>query len=153
MSGAWTCGRRAALNGVALGAMSSKRRRRRRRRAWAVGGAFALAAAGVAWYVVDPGIASYQASGLLVGPALVIALVWLHRRLPIALQWTVALALLVAGPVGYLVVGGDQWWSWGQLMPLPFFLLVVAHAVRAGGLRGGGDGYPPPVSDGPLGPP
>jgi hypothetical protein len=109
-----------------------------------------LAALGVYWYVTAPGVASYQASSLLTLPLFVIALVWLHKRLPIRVQWIVAWPLALVGPIGYAVFGGDQWWNWGQLTPLPLLLLIVTRpgAIDSDGAATGGV-----VGDGPWGPP
>ena len=110
--------------------------------------ALLLAAAGGAWYVATPSVVSYQASSLLTLPAFVMVLVWLHRRLPIRVQWGLAIALVFVGPVGYLMVGGAQWWNWGQMTPLPLVLLIL--------LTAGDDDDPTGtagVTDGPWGPP
>ena len=99
-------------------------------RALLVASAFLLAAAGVVWYAVAPGVGTFQASGWLTAPALVMVLVWLHRRLPLWLQWTLAVPLAALGSIGYLVWGGDQWWNWGQLTPLPLIALVMRDSFR-----------------------
>jgi hypothetical protein len=88
-------------------------------------GALILAALGVIWYARSPGVGSYQASSLLTIPAVMMVLVWLHQRLPMWLQWTAASAICLVGPAGYLIVGGDQWWNWGQLTPMPLLLLAL----------------------------
>ena len=113
------------------------------------GAAGLLAGLGVYWYVRAPGPGSYQASSLLTAPALLVTCVWLHRRTPLGLQWAAAWMLAVAGPVGYLVWGGAQWWNWGQLMPVPLILLAVRSADDD-------DEHEPwygGVADGPWGPP
>jgi hypothetical protein len=108
-----------------------------------------LAALGVYWYATAPGVASYQASSLLTVPALLFVLVWLHRHLPMRVQWVGASALALVGPVGYAVIGGDQWWNWGQMTPLPLLLLLITRAADrdSDGSWAGG------VGDGPWGPP
>jgi hypothetical protein len=40
------------------------------------------AAGGVLWYVLEPGVASYQVGYTLALPVLITALVWIGRRLP-----------------------------------------------------------------------
>jgi hypothetical protein len=40
-------------------------------------------------------------------------------------------SLAPIGPVAYLVWGGDQWWNWGQLTPLPLLLLLFGDEIRA----------------------
>lgn len=110
------------------------------------------AVVGVVWYALAPGVGPYQASGLLTLPMLFITAAWLHRHLPIRVQWTIAVVLAPIGPAGYLVFGGSQWWRWGQLSVLPFVLLVVLR-----GLRTRNAGKPEPwyggPGDGPWGPP
>jgi hypothetical protein len=105
-----------------------------------------LAGAGVLWYALTPNVASYQVSSLLVLPAFVMVLVWLHHRLPMRVQWVAASALALVGPVGYLIFGGSQWWNWGQLTPLPLILLAIARDPDTEGDFAAG-----PV--GPFGPP
>lgn len=83
------------------------------------------AAAGIGLYAAVPGVGSYQASVLLTVPAVVLLLVWVHRRLPLPAQWALAVPMAMVGPVGYLVWGGPQWWNWGQLTPLPLVLLIL----------------------------
>lgn len=113
----------------------------------AFGIAVLLAAIGVAWYVATPGVASYQVSSLLTLPALVIACVWLHQRLSSRLQWTGAIALALVGPVGYAVIGGAQWWNWGQMTLVPLLLLMLSKVDDSERSWAGGAG------DGPWGPP
>lgn len=91
----------------------------------AFAGAVIVASIGVVWYARSPGVASYQASTLLTIPAALMVLGWLHQRLPMWFQWTAASAICLVGPAGYLIVGGDQWWNWGQLTPMPLLLLAL----------------------------
>ena len=81
------------------------------------------ALAGGTYYVVAPGVASYQVGFVLMFPLLVVVLFWLHRRLPTRVQWGVALLLAAGGPLGYLIYGGSQWWAWGQAAVVPLVLL------------------------------
>jgi hypothetical protein len=90
-----------------------------------------LAAVGVVWYAETQDFASYQASSLLTLPLVLIVCVWPHARLPLRIQWIGAIALALVGPIGYAVVGGDQWWNWGQLAPVPLLLLMVSQAARS----------------------
>jgi hypothetical protein len=118
-----------------------------KRAAW-IGLAGLAAAAGVVWYAIAPGVGSFQASGLLTAPALVMVLVWLHRRLPLKLQWALAIGIAAIGPIGYLTFDGSQWWNWGQLTPFPLLLLAVS--------RPGWESSQDALSDemaGPFGPP
>jgi hypothetical protein len=108
-----------------------------------------LATVGVVWYVATPGVASYQASSLLTLPALVIVCVWLHQRLPLRLQWIGASAVALVGPIGYVVIGGAQWWNWGQMTPIPLLLLMFAQTAGSDGDGSWAGG----VGDGPWGPP
>jgi hypothetical protein len=107
-----------------------------------------LAGAGVFWYASSPGVASYQASSLLVLPAFLIVLAWLHGRLPIRLQWIAAWTLAAVGPGGYLVFGGSQWWNWGQFTPFPLIMLMIARSPNsdesAGWFSGGAGPFGPP---------
>jgi hypothetical protein len=54
--------------------------------------------------------------------------------------------------LGYVIWGGDQWWNWGALTPLPLFLLAIApqfsedDASQSEPWAGG-------FADGPWGPP
>jgi hypothetical protein len=120
-------------------------------RAVGLGAAVLAAVAGVVWYAVAPGVGTFQASGWLTAPALIIVLVWLHRRLPLRVQWALALAIALVGPVGYLLWGGSQWWNWGQLTPLPVVLLAMRKSFEDdddelqphyGGMAGGPWGPP-----------
>jgi hypothetical protein len=87
------------------------------------------ALAGATYYALAPGVASYQIGFTMVVPLLVVALVWLHRRLWRPVQWALVIVLACAGPTGYLIFGGAQWWAWGQLAIFPFVLLVAARGV------------------------
>ncbi len=86
--------------------------------------------------------------------ALIMSLVWLHRRLPLRLQWVLALGIALVGPAGYLVWGGSQWWNWGQLTPVPLVMLVMRDAFKD---DDDDDEEAPPryggLMDGPWGPP
>jgi hypothetical protein len=103
-----------------------------------------LAAAGVIWYVLAPGVVSTFASFVLVAPLGAAVLLLLYHHLPVGLQWTLALVLALVGPVGYLVQGGDAWWNFGQWAVWPLVLLIIARAQEGGGASG---------MDGPWGPP
>lgn len=111
------------------------------------------AAAGITWYALAPGVASYQVGYTLTLPALITAVVWIGKRLPRWLDWVIAIALASGGPLAYVVIGGSQWWLWGQLAVLPLVLLVLVSAKpaspdeRAPGQWYGG------MQDGPWGPP
>ncbi len=82
----------------------------------------------------------------------------LHRRLPLWLEWAVVVPLAPVGPFAYLVWGGDQWWNWGQLSPIPLLLLAMRDELR-GAFRDDDEHDAPgqPVyggfADGPWGPP
>jgi hypothetical protein len=118
--------------------------------------AFAIAAGGIVLYAVAPGVGSYQASIYLTLPALIVVLVWLHRHLPMWLQWGCSVALVAVGPIGYLVWAGDQWWNWGQATPLPFVMLVISQGRKDDGescSRSGSQASYGGYADGPWGPP
>ncbi len=100
------------------------------KRAVSIIAAIVAAAVGVGWYAESPGVGTFQASGLLTAPLLILVLLWLHRRLPLWLQWAVAVPLAPVGPFAYLVWGGDQWWNWGQLSPIPLLLLATRDELR-----------------------
>lgn len=124
------------------------RRERARRRGLAL--ILMFAAAGITWYALSPDVGSYQLSTLLTLPLLVVVLVWLHRHLPRRVGWALALALAPVGPLGYLFLGGSQWWGWGRMTALPLVLLVVGSGARSR-VRAGAP-YRVPM-DGPWGPP
>lgn len=114
--------------------------------------AAALAALlGTGLYAAAPGVGSYQASGLLVMPACVLGAIWAYRRIPRGILWASAVVIAPIGPVAYLVWGGDQWWNWGQLTPLPLVALVLGPQFWSDP----GDDEPEPFAfvDGPWGPP
>ena len=114
-----------------------------------IGVSAVLAALGVYWYMKAPGVASYQASSLLTLPAFLIVMYWLHGRLPIRIQWIGASAFALVGPVGYAIVGGDQWWNWGQLTPMPLILLMIATSAG----KESDEPWTGGIGDGPWGPP
>jgi hypothetical protein len=117
--------------------------------------AIALAVGAVALYVTTP--YTFPATQIAVFgtlPLVLVVLVWLHRRLPMWIQWVVAVVVFPMGLVGYLVFGGAQWWLWGQLTAVPFLLLVFG---RASGQQDDdaswGDPVFVPPQMGPFGPP
>jgi hypothetical protein len=123
-----------------------------RARALWLAAALACAIGGVWWYASSAGVGSYQASLLLALPLILTVAGWLHRRLPTALQWALALSLAVVGPVGYLVWGGVQWWNWGQDSVLPLGMLLVDKA-RLKPDRDPDAQWYGGAADGPWGPP
>lgn len=90
----------------------------------------ASVAGGILWYVLEPGVGSYQAGYTLALPALITALVWIGRRLPSWLDWVIAIALATGGSA-YVLVGGSQWWLWTQLAVLPLVVLVLTNTRPA----------------------
>jgi hypothetical protein len=110
------------------------------------------AAVGVALYASNPGVASYQASSLLVFPLVIVVLVRLHRWLPSSVERLLAIILALAGCAGYVLVGDAQWWNWGQYAILPLVLLLWWEAVKTGGERPASRWYGG-FRDGPWGPP
>jgi hypothetical protein len=111
------------------------------------------AAGGMLWYVLEPGVASYQVGYTLALPALITALVWIGRRLPRWLDWMIAIALAMGGSAAYLLVGGSQWWLWAQVAVLPLVLLVLTNArPTSSDYRGRAPWYGG-MQDGPWGPP
>jgi hypothetical protein len=105
------------------------------------------AALGVWLYARDPRGLTYFAHTLLVFPLYLAVLDELSRRLPYRLQWGLAIALAVLGPLAYLVWMNDQWWLYGALAALPFVLLAEQRAERRGepgGAAAGADPWSPP---------
>ena len=89
------------------------------------------AALGITWYALAPGVASYQIGYTLALPAIITAIVWIGKRLPMWLDWVIAVALGTAGSVGYVLFDGSQWWLWAQVALLPFVLLVVISSGKS----------------------
>jgi hypothetical protein len=111
------------------------------------------AIAGVIYYALAPGVASTQVGLPLTVPLLCIALVWLHRHLPLAVQWAIAVPLAVAGPASYVIFSGAQLWAWGQLAVFPLFgLLIDRGFIKRGTPPRSGPWYGGPMQ-GPYGPP
>jgi hypothetical protein len=121
-------------------------------RRWLVASVVA-AVAGATCYALAPGVASTQIGIPLTLPLLFIALVWLHRRLPLAMQWALAVPLAAAGPACYVIFSGAQLWAWGQLAVVPLLGLMFDRAfIKRGTLPRSGPWYGGPMQ-GPYGPP
>jgi peptidoglycan/LPS O-acetylase OafA/YrhL len=114
---------------------------------WTV--AVALAVPGVVLYAESPGVATAQLNGLLVVPLLMLVLVWLHRRLPLRLQWIGAWLVLLLGAGAYLLWPNAQTWQYGAMGAIPLVMLAVAREERD---EEDDPAYPAWV-DGPWGPP
>ena len=125
---------------------------RKAKRRW-LGASTLAAACGVAFYVTAPGVASTQVGLPLSLPLLGIALVWMHRRIPLALQWALAVPLAIAGPVCYLVFSGSQLWAWGQLAVFPLLGLVFDRWFIEKGISPRREPWYGGPMQGPLGPP
>jgi hypothetical protein len=112
----------------------------------------ALGAYGVVLYAIAPGVGSYQASLLLILPIFILVLSRVGRRLPTRVQWALAIPLAALGWIGYLFIGGSQWWSWGQFAVFPLATLIIVTATKRNpnGLRAQWYGG---LRDGPWGPP
>ncbi|HYM55988.1 MAG TPA: hypothetical protein VES97_11535 [Solirubrobacteraceae bacterium] len=111
------------------------------------------AAGGMLWYVLEPGVGSYQVGYTLTLPALITALVWIGRQLPRWLDWVIAIALAIGGSAAYVLVGGSQWWLWTQIAVLPLALLVLTSTrPTASDTRERAPWYGG-MQDGPWGPP
>ena len=63
--------------------------------------------------------------------------------------FAISLVLAAVGVVWYAVIGGAQWWNWGQMTPLPLLLLTLSQAAKSKSDRSSAGG----VGDGPWGPP
>jgi hypothetical protein len=123
---------------------------------WSVAAVVAvvLAVPGVVLYAKWPGVETSQLNIVLVLPLLALALYWLHRWLPLRLQWVVAWLLLPLGGVAYLMWPNDQSWQYGALSAIPLIALAAIPQERRTEERGeeqepayGG------LADGPWGPP
>jgi peptidoglycan/LPS O-acetylase OafA/YrhL len=113
-----------------------------------------LAAGGITWYALAPGVASYQVGYTLALPAIITAIVWIGKRLPRWLDWMIAVALGAGGAGAYVLFNGSQWWLWAQVALLPIVLLVLISGMRP---PDPGQRTPEPwyggMRDGPWGPP
>jgi hypothetical protein len=112
-----------------------------------------VAIVGATYYALSPGVASYQLVFVLILPLLFVLLFWFHRRIAIRLQWALAVALAVVGPVGYVIFGGSQWWAWGQLAGVPLVLLVIGRGVSRQPRGTRPEGWYGGPMQGPWGPP
>ena len=115
---------------------------------------FVCAAGGIAWYVLAPGVASYEVGYTLALPGLITAMVWTGRRLPRWLDWAIAVFLAAGGMGAYVLTESTQWWLWAQAAALPLVLLVAtrtSHSTRSGDPPG--VGWYGGTQDGPWGPP
>lgn len=106
-----------------------------------------LAVPGIVIYARDPDVGTYQLNGLLTVPLILVVLYWLHRWLPLRLQWILALAFAPVGSVAYLLVPNAQWFNYGPLTVFPLTLLLIERADPRS------DRYPAAWFDGPWGPP
>jgi hypothetical protein len=116
--------------------------------------AVSLAALGVVLYASSPGVVTYQLNSLLVFPLLVLVLYWLHRWLPLRLQWIAAWLLAPLGAIAYLAWPNDQSWAYGMLTVFPLLALAAITEERRREERGEADepGYGG-WTDAPWGPP
>src|SRR4051812_14219875 len=110
---------------------------------WAA--AIALASLGVVLYARDPRDLTAALNFLLLVP-----LMWLTMRaaaheLPYRVQWALAIALAVAGPIAYLIWPTDLWWFYGALLITPFSALASQREGRLGGDGAGADYFPGPL--------
>jgi hypothetical protein len=113
----------------------------------------AFAIPGVVLYARDPGVLTHQLNGLLLLPLLGLALYGLHRVLPTAAQWALALAIAPLGGIAYLIWPNDQWWNYGLLTAAPLFILAVLRDERQRSERGDHEPTSAGWADGPWGPP
>ena len=82
-------------------------------------------------------------------------LYWLHRWLPLRVQWIAAWLLAPLGGVAYLLWPNPQWWNYGALTVIPLIALAVMREERQNSERGRDEasGYGGGWADGPWGPP
>jgi hypothetical protein len=122
---------------------------------WSAGIAASIAAAvvGIVVYAVDPGVLTYHVNLLLLTPALWLVLHAAQRVLAYKVQWVIAIVLAPLGAAVYVMWPNAQWWNYGALLAVPFFLLAVDRAERV--RRANGDSEPAYGGwfDGPWGPP
>ncbi len=116
----------------------------------AVIAAVVLALIGVIAYAKSPGVGTYQLNGALTLPLLCLIFYWLHRVLPLKVQWIAAVLIAPLGGIAYLLWPNDQWWNYGPLTVAPLVALAVQ---RAESRKDGQQSEWPPAGDGPRGPP
>lgn len=138
----------AGLNPTTVTEDEERRERRWLRRA--AGAAVLLAAVGIAWYIARPGVPSYTIGGWLVFPGYMVVLVWLHRRIPVRVQWVGAVFLAVGGVAAYIAWPSADWWYLGGILAVPLAALLAAQFAKSDSeLEPWGGGF----QDGPWGPP
>jgi peptidoglycan/LPS O-acetylase OafA/YrhL len=115
--------------------------------------AAALAVPGVVLYAENPGVATSQLNSLLVLPLVMLVLYWLHRRLPLRVQWIGAWLVLLLGAGAYLLEPNDQSWQYGAMGSLPLLMLAIARQERRNHERGEDEPAYGGWCDGPWGPP
>jgi len=126
------------------------------RRRWltvAITAMILAAGGGILWYVLEPGVASYQVGYTLALPAIITALVWIGRRLPRWLDWLLAIVLWAGGSVAYVSIGGSDWWLWTQVALLPLALLILTSMRPRDTDAAGKTPWYGGMQDGPWGPP
>src|SRR4051794_12958493 len=114
----------------------------RRALIWAA--AIALAVPGVVLYARDPRDLTAALNFFLLVPLLWLTMRAAARTVPYRVQWALAIALAVAGPIIYLIWPTDLWWFYGALLITPFSALASERGGRLGG-DGGADYFPGPL--------
>src|SRR4051812_33721684 len=108
--------------------------------------AVAVAIPGVIVYARDPRGLTYFLNILALFPLACLVLKAAARVLPYRLQWAIATALAVIGPLAYVIWRDDQSWNYGAVLAMPFALLAWQRAGRL-------EEDPPFGFEGPWGPP
>ncbi len=122
---------------------------------WSAGIAASIAAAvaGIVIYAADPGVLTYHVNLLLLAPAAWLVLHGAQRVLPYRVQWALAIVLAPVGASAYLLWPNAQWWNYGALLAIPFFLLATERAERVRREKGDAEPSYGAWLDGPWGPP